>query len=95
MGADRKQYSREFKLQAVQRVLEGDRPAAEIARELGIKPNRLYQWKAEYLAQAEPDTLPREAPDQEIKRLRRELERVRQERDFLKKAVGFFAQNPE
>lgn len=95
MGANRRQFSREFKLQAVQLVLEGDRPAAEIARELGIPAGRLYQWKAEYLAQAVPDTLPRETPDQEIKRLRRELERVRQERDFLKKAVGFFAQNPE
>lgn len=95
MGTSRQQFTQEFKLQAVQRALEGDRAVAEIARELGIKPNRLYQWKAEYLAKAEPDVLPREAPDQEIRRLRRELERVRQERDFLKKAVGFFAQNPE
>lgn len=95
MGAGRQQFTREFKLQAVQRVLEGDRPAAEIARELGIRAKRLYRWKADYLAQAEPDELPRETPDQEIKRLRRELERVRQERDFLKKAVGFFAQHPE
>ena len=43
MGANRRQFSREFKLQAVQRVLEGDRPAAEIARELGIPAGRLYQ----------------------------------------------------
>lgn len=93
--ADRKQYTREFKLQAVQRVLEGERPAAEVARELGIKPNLLYRWKAEYLASSEPDTLPREKPEEEVRRLRRELERVRQERDFLKKAVGFFAQNPD
>lgn len=93
--ADRKRYTREFKLQAVQRVLEGDRPAAEVARELGVKPNMLYRWRADYLASAEPETLPREKPEEEIRRLRRELERVRQERDFLKKAVGFFAQNPE
>lgn len=93
--AERKRYAREFKLRAVQRALEEERPMAEIARELGIKPARLYRWKAEYLASAEPDTLPRETPEEEIRRLRRELERVRQERDFLKIAVGFFAQNPE
>lgn len=93
--AERKRYTREFKLQAVQRVLEQDRPAAEVARELGVRANLLYRWKAEYLASAEPDTLPRESPAEEVRRLRRELKRVRQERDFLKKAVGFFAQNPE
>ena len=91
----RQSYSREFKLQAVQRVLEEDRPAAEIARELGLRPKLLYRWKADYLLVAEPETVPRESPEQEVRRLRRELERVRQERDFLKKAVGFFAQNPE
>lgn len=88
-------YPQEFKLQAVRRCLEQERPIAEIARELGIHANLLYRWKAEYLTQNEPDKLPGETPEEEIRRLRRELERVRQERDFLKKAVGFFAQHPE
>lgn len=90
-----RKFTKEFKLQAVQRVLEEDRPLSEVARELGISPGLLSNWKSTYLATAEPDTLPRETPEQEVKRLRRELERVRQERDFLKKAVGFFAQHPE
>lgn len=87
-------YTREFKQQAVQRALLEDRPMAEIARELGIKPHRLYQWRSEYLAESESEPLPNETPEQEIARLRRDLERTRQERDILKKAVEFFARNP-
>ena len=89
-------YSKEFKKQAVQRALLEDRPMAEIARELGIKPHRLYQWRSEYLAEtAESEPLPNETPEQELARLRRDMERLRQERDILKKAVEFFARNPQ
>jgi transposase-like protein len=55
----------------------------------------LSGWKADYLASPQPGPLPKETAEQELKRLRRDVERLRQERDFLKKAVGFFAQNPE
>jgi transposase len=92
----RGRYTKQFKLQAVQMVLEEERPAAEVARELGVSVNLLYRWKADYLAA--PDhtgPLPKETQEQEVRRLRRENERLRQERDFLKKAVGFFSQNPE
>jgi transposase len=92
----RKTFTAEFKKQAVQRTLSEDRSIAEVARELGIKGNRLYQWRAEYLASTPPEVVPSAATaEQEVIRLRRELERVRQERDFLKKAAAFFAQNPE
>lgn len=91
-----KRYTRQFKLQAVQMVLEEERPVAEVARELGVPVNLLYRWKADYLAAPESvGKLPKETTDQEVRRLRRENERLRQERDFLKKAVGFFSQNPE
>jgi transposase len=93
--AGRRKFSREFKLQAVQRVIEEDRPLSEVARELGIAAGLLTSLKADYLAAPAPGPLPRETPEQELKRLRRDNERLRQERDFLKKAVGFFAQNPE
>ena len=91
----RRKYSREFKLEAVRRVIEEDRGVSEVARELGIKPGLLSSWKGEYLLAEEPEKLPHESPEEEIRRLRRELERVRQERDFLKKAAAFFAQLPE
>ncbi len=87
-------YSREFKREAVQRALAEDRPIAEIARELGIKPHRLYQWRSEYLASSEAVPVVGESPEQELARLRREVERLRQEREILKKAVEFFARDP-
>lgn len=90
-----RRFSKEFKLRAVQRVVEEDRSVAEVARELGISVTLLYRWKADYLAVPGEGPLPKETADQEVKRLRRENERLRQERDFLKKAVGFFSQNPE
>jgi transposase len=82
-------------LQAVQRVIEEDRSIAEVARELGISPNALQRWKQEYLLQEHPGPLPKETAEQELRRLRRDNERLRQERDFLKEAVGFFAHDPE
>lgn len=91
-----RRFSREFKLQAVQRVIEEEVTVAEVARELGVSSALLSKWKADYLATGPSDApLPKETPDQLIKRLRTENERLRQERDFLKKAVGFFSQNPE
>lgn len=94
MGQRRK-YSSEFKLEAVRRVLEEGRGVTELARELGVRPGLLHAWKAEYLLTEEPPELAGETAEQELRRVRRELERVRQERDFLTKAVAFFAQNPE
>lgn len=91
----RRRFTKEFKLQAVQRVIEEDRPLTEVARELGIGVALLSVWKSDYLAAPQPGPLPKETADQELRRLRRDNERLRQERDFLKKAVGFFSQNPE
>jgi transposase len=91
----RRQYAKQFKLKAVQRVIEEDRPVAEVARELGISAGLLYNWKTEYLLAPAEGPLPKETSEEEVKRLRREVERLRQERDFLKKAVGFFSQNPD
>jgi len=95
MGRKKQVYATEFKQEAVRRALSEDRPIAEIARELGIKPHRLYQWRSEYLQHSRVEDMP-EAPnqEQEIHRLRAEVLRLRQERDFLKKAAAFFAQNP-
>jgi transposase len=95
----RKSYTREFKLEAVRLLERGDRPAADIARELGIKRNQLYKWQ-EQLAQRGEAAFPgqgRPANDKEaeIARLKRELERVTEERDILKKAAQYFARESE
>jgi transposase len=94
MGQRRK-FSREFRLEAVRRVIQDDRGLSEVARELGISPSLLSHWKADFLMTEEPQKLPHETPEQEVRRLRHELERVRQERDFLKKAAAFFARQSE
>jgi transposase len=90
----RKRYSAEFKLEALRLLETSGKSAAEIERELDIGDGCLRQWERKLAAngnQAFPGH-GRLAPDQEeLQRLRRELEIVRQERDILKKAVAIFS----
>jgi len=88
----RRKFTKEFRLQAIGQALEEQKPLSEVARELGISPALLSKWKTEYLAGSPQGTAPEVPPESELKRLRAEVARLRQERDFLKKAVGFFAQ---
>jgi transposase len=91
----RKTFNKEFKLEAVRLLKKGDKPAAEIARQLGIARNKLYLWRDEVDAhgdQAFPGSgRPTNDKDAEIARLKRELDRVTEERDILKKAALYFA----
>ncbi len=90
----RKDFTPEFKREAVQLLESGSRSAAEIARELGIRRNQLYKWQAELKARgtgAFPGAGMRRGRTDEITRLKRELARVTEERDILKKAAQFFA----
>jgi transposase len=90
----RKQFSPEFKREAVQLLESGSRPASELARELGIPRNRLYKWQTEVRARgagAFPGAGARKERTSEITRLKRELARVTEERDILKKAAAYFA----
>jgi transposase len=92
-------YTREFRQEAVRLML--DRRAAgisleQISRELDVSPDLLRAWgKRLGVVQAVREGLPGPAsalsPEEELRRVRRELEVTRQERDFLKKAVAFFA----
>ncbi len=69
--------------------------AAQVALELGIRPELLYKWRARFKAageQAFPGKGRRSASDEEAWALRQELERVRMERDILKKALRVLAQ---
>ncbi len=88
----RRSFTPEFKQEAVRLSLESGRPISQVARELGVRPDQLRHWKRD-LTQAAEDASPPpgELPEQELRRLRRENEVLRQERDFLKKAAAFFA----
>lgn len=88
----RRSFTPEFRHEAVRLALESDRPLSEIARELGIRPDQLRHWKqAITRAAGGPAPASGESPEQELRRLRREVAVLRQERDFLKKAAAFFA----
>ncbi len=98
MGDKRRQFTREFKLEAVRLVIEGQQSIAEVSRQLGIRPDMLRAWKrqVEGLPRSEKKNLfpghgPGSGPEAELKRLRREVARLEQERDFLKKAAAYFA----
>ena len=96
MGMSRRKHSREFKLEAVKQVVEKGRSVSEVADGLGINRNLLTRWKAQFEAEgskAFPGNGTVTGQDEEIRRLRRELSIAQQERDILKKAVGFFAKH--
>ncbi len=93
MGS-RTHFTPEFKREAVQLLEGGGRPASTIARELGIARNQIYKWQTELRARgttAFPGPGARKERTTEIARLKRELARVTEERDILKKAAMYFA----
>lgn len=94
----RKTYDKDFKLSAVKMVVEEGISAAQVSRDLGINENSLYNWKKKYLDDKEnafPGKGRLKPEDEEIRRLQKELKTVKMERDILKKAIAFFAKDPE
>ena len=88
-GRRRRQYSEEMKAEAVQMLLDGY-SAKSVASRLGLSgPNVLYRWKAKVLSASGPAATALEARVQELEK---ELRRVEQERDILKKALAIFSQ---
>jgi transposase len=88
----RQRYTAAFKAEAVRLLLEGDRSAVAVGRELGVRADLLRKWKQEQLAASGGTEPARALTDRErVRQLERELAVVRQERDFLKKATAFFA----
>ncbi len=95
MGTTKKSYTPEFKQEAVRLVSQGNVTVAQGARDLGLDYNMLSRWKRELQTKGERSFPGKgRSEDQELDRLRRENEVLRQERDILKKAVGIFSQLP-
>jgi len=87
--------SKEFKQEAVRLLEQADKPGSEIALQLGIRRNQLYKWQKELHEKGDAafkgsGRRPANEED-EVNRLRRELSRVTEERDILKKAAAYFA----
>ncbi len=84
MSTNRRTFTPEFKADAVQLVVQGRRPIAQVARELEINESSLGYWVKTYRAPPAPEAL-------RIARLEAENRRLAEENTFLKKAAAFFA----
>ena len=94
----RRQFTREFKVEAVELLLRGDKTGVEVARNLGIRVELLYRWKSEYISNT-GHSFPgtghlADSEDERIRKLERELAGVKEERDILKKALAIFSTTP-
>ncbi len=94
MAIKRRTYSKQFKIDAVKLITEQNLPISEAARNLGINPNVLRRWKdqiTEDSNQAFPGKGHMIPEKEELFQLRKEVQRLKMERDILKKATAFFA----
>ena len=86
----RRQYTEEFKEEAVQMLLDGH-SATSVAERLGLSgTNILYRWKQQMLAHSGPVA---GSLEQRVRELEAELRRTQKERDILKKALAIFGRN--
>ncbi len=83
-------YTDEFKTEVVKQITDGGHTVPEVAKRLGVTPNSLYKWVKQYGESPERAAAIR-AEKAETQRLKRELKRVTEERDILKKAAAYFA----
>ncbi|MCU1281318.1 MAG: transposase [bacterium] len=91
-----RRYSVEFKREAVELLRRSGKTATDVAKDLGIPYQNLSRWKEQAdKRNAKAKATPRSASALEVENaeLRRQLERVGMERDFLKKAAAFFAKD--
>ena len=90
----RKRYPDEFKMEAVKQVIDRGHSVADVAGRLGMTTHSLYAWIKKYGADSVEHNA--KTDDQaEIRRLKKELKRTTEERDLLKKAAVYFANQRE
>ncbi len=88
----RRRFTAEYKAEAVKRLEESGRSLQQVAAELGVHANQLRGWRNEQRAAGSAEALARQkAEAAELVRLRREVRRLEQENEVLKKAAAFFA----
>jgi transposase len=87
-----KRYSSEFKIEALKRACEEGSSDKSVCQELGISTRQFRRWRDEYRLLGN-DAFPGQGKsrDKELVDLKRELAKVKQERDFLKEAATYFA----
>jgi transposase len=93
----RKKFDRQFKLDAVRMITDGGHSVASVARDLGISPTLLHRWKRSFEEKSEhafPGHGRASSENKELEDLRKELARVKEEREILKKAIAVFSKRP-
>ena len=94
MTSQRKQFTKEFKKEAIELITVQGYSIAQAARSLGIRDSMLGRWRQEYLLLAQnafPGSGKEPEPADELSRLREENRRLKMEKEILKKAAAFFA----
>ena len=90
----KRSFDKDYKINTVRLIINKEKKIAELARELNINENTLHNWKNQYLKDAE-DAFPgkgHQTPiEEELTKLKRQLQVVTEERDILKKALGIFS----
>jgi transposase len=94
---ERRQFTEEFKREAVKLARQPGASKAGIARDLGINANMLARWAREQEGKSVQASRGKNegVSTEEFERMRRELAKVKTERDILKKALGYFAADPK
>ena len=87
----KRRHNEEFKREAVKLITDQGYSIADAARSLGLDRSLLRSWKLKYASQENGVPKMREPEQEELARLREENRRLRMERDILKKATAFFA----
>ena len=92
-----KSYPESFRREAVRLADQPDRTAADVARELGIHVGQIYNWRTQFNKLSKKQftvvdgTNYSQEEKAEIRRLKKEVAQLKEERDFLKKATAYFA----
>jgi transposase len=92
----RREFSPQFKAEAVQMVLETEKSVAEVARDLGVNYGTVRNWVTAWRDE-NPGRKPAMSPPEQarVMEMEAEIRRLRQENEFLKKAAAFFARTPQ
>ena len=93
---ERRSFDKEFKEEVIRLVTIGGRKVSSVARDLDIHPNVIHRWKREYLEDIE-DAFPGKGhmkpEEEELRKLKKTLADVTEERDILKKALAIFSKH--
>jgi transposase len=98
MVSKRRRFTREFKIETARLLTASNQSVTEVAKDLEIHPNTLYKWIHQYGENPEeafPGKGRQTSEAEELSRLKRENQRLRMERDILKKAMAIFSSDPK